>query len=207
MKKKAMHSDMTGKEIRAPRSPALVASVVVALLPLLGTVVACDDDLFQVNWEENPDTAFLFSLARPELNLLSGFDFIGRNPIPIESPEATGKWDMVLDTHEGGLVLLPPSALGIFGDKARIIPMGDVEFDAVRRAPADTTQYIGDQPVPVELGHVYIVRTRQQAGFYGRQCVYYGKFEPLEQDPVAGTLSFMFDVSPVCNSRKLYPPK
>jgi len=161
----------------------------------------------RVNWQENPDTVILFSLARPELNLRSGFDFINRTPIRIESPEATGKWDMVLDTHEGGLVLLPPGALGITGTKARIIPMGPMDFDAVRRAPSDTTLYVGDKPVPVEIGHVYVVRTRQQAGFYGRQCVYYGKFEPLEQDPAEGTLKFVLDVSPVCNSRKLYPPK
>ena len=90
---------------------------------------------------------------------------------------------------------------------ARIIPMGDMEFDEVRRAPSDTTLYIGDEPVPVEIGHIYVIRTRQKAGLYGQRCVYYGKFEPLEKDPVAGTMSFVFDVSPVCNSRKLYPPK
>jgi hypothetical protein len=177
------------------------------LLPLFILTTACDDDLFQVNWRENPDTVILFSLARPELNLRSGFDFISRTPIRIESPEATGKWDMVLDTHEDGLVLLPPGALGIQGTRARIIPMGPVDYDDVRRAPSDTTTYIGDQAVPVEIGHIYVVRTRLQAGFYGRQCVYYGKFEPLEEDVVEGTLTFVFDISPVCNSRKLYPPK
>jgi hypothetical protein len=190
-----------------PRRPSRAVSAWLVLLPILGLATACDDDLFQVNWVENPDTAFLHSLARPELNLLSGFDFISRAPIRIESPEATGKWDMVLDTHEGELVFLPPGAVGIVGSKARIIPMGDMEYDAVRRAPSDTNRYVSDEPVPVEIGHIYVIRTRQQAGFYGRQCVYYGKFEPLEQDPVAGTLSFVFDVSPVCNSRKLYPPK
>jgi hypothetical protein len=179
----------------------------VLILPLVLLTTACDDDLFQVDWKENPDTVILFSLARPELNLRSAFDFISRTPVRIESPEATGKWDMVLDTHEEGLVLLPPGALGIANSKARIIPMGPMDFDAVRRAPSDTTMYVGDEPVAVEIGHVYVVRTRQQAGFYGRQCVYYGKFEPLEEDPVEGTLKFMFDVSPVCNSRKLYPPK
>jgi hypothetical protein len=177
------------------------------LFPILTALTACDDDLFKVDWEENPDTAFLYSLARPELNLLSGFDFISRIPVRIESPNATGQWDMVLDTHDGELVLLPPGAIGIVGSKARIIPMGDTDFDAVRRAPSDTTMYIGDEPVPVVVGHVYVVRTRQQAGFYGRTCVYYGKFEPLEKDPVAGTMVFQFDASPVCNSRKLYPEK
>jgi len=207
MKNTTMLSDRAGKESRASRSISLAASVFVVLVPLLGLLTACDDDLFQVNWEENPDTVLLYSLARPELNLLSGFDFIGRRAVSIETPDATGKWDMVLDTYEDGLVFLPPGALGVDGTKAQIAPMGDMEFEAVDKAPSDTTLYISDQPVPVELGHVYVVRTREQAGYYGRQCVYYGKFEPLEQDLVAGTLSFIFDVSPVCNSRKLYPPK
>ena len=179
----------------------------VLALPLLASAMACDDDLFKVNWVENPDTAYLYSLARPELNLLSAFDFISRIPIRIESPNATGQWDMVLDTQEGRLVFLPPEAIGISGSKARIIPMGAIPFAEVLKAPSDTTLYIGDRAVPVEIGHVYVIRTRQQSGLYGQSCVYYGKFEPLEQDPVAGTLSFLFDVSPVCNNRKLYPPK
>jgi hypothetical protein len=177
------------------------------LLPLLVAPTACDDDYFQVDWELNPDTVSLFSLARPELNLLSGFDFISRTPVRIESPSATGRWDMVLDTQDGDLVLLPPEAVGVPESRARIIPMGDVLFDEVRRAPSDTTLYIGDEAVPVVIGDVYVVRTRRQAGSFGRSCVYYGKFEPLEKDVAQGTLTFVFDVSPVCNSRKLFPPK
>jgi hypothetical protein len=160
-----------------------------------------------VKWAENPDTVLLHSLARPELNLLSAFDFIGRQPVRIESPNATGRWDMVLDTQGDELVLLLPVAVGIPDSKARIAPMGDVPFEEVVKAPSDTTKYISDEPVPINVGHVYVVRTREQAGFYGRRCVYYGKFEPLDQDPLAGTLTFQFDVSPACNSRKLIPPK
>jgi hypothetical protein len=179
----------------------------VLLLPLLAGVTACEDDLFKVRWEENPDTANLFSLARPELNLLSAFDFVSRTPVRVESPDATGKWDMVLDTQDGELVLLPPGALGVVGSRARIIPMGNATFEEVRRAPSDTTLYVGDEPVPVVVGNIYVIRTREQLGVYGRRCVYYGKFEPLEQNVAEGTMSFVFDVSPVCNSRKLYPEK
>jgi hypothetical protein len=192
---------------RRRRSGALgVSWIWVALiLPVLAGSLACDDDLFRIRWQENPDTANLFSLARPELNLLSAFDFISRVPVRIESPDATGRWEMVLDTQDGKLVLLPPGAIGVVGTRARIIPMGPIPFEEVRRAPSDTTLYVYDEPVPVEVGHTYVVRTRQQVGVYGQRCVYYGKFEALEQDPVEGTMSFVFDVSPVCNSRKLYP--
>jgi len=180
---------------------------VFIMVPLLAVSMACDDDYWTIKWEENPDTVFLYSLARPELNLLSAFDFISRTPVKIESPTATGQWDMVLDTKDGNLVLLPPEAVGVTGSSARIAPMGAVDFAEVRRAPADTTKYVGDEGVPVEVGHVYVIRTRQRAGLYGQRCVYYGKFEPLEKNVAAGTMSFVFDASPVCNSRKLFPPK
>lgn len=185
----------------------LVRGARVFLVLLLTGLSACDDDLFVIKWEESPDTVLLYSLARPELNLLSAFDFVSRLPVRVESPEAAGRWDLVVDTQDGNLVFLPPGALGVTDSKARVIPMGPASFDDIRRAPADTTLYVGDSPVRVELGHVYVIRTRQEAGFYGRACVYYGKLEPLTQDPENGTLTFVFDVSPVCNSRKLFPPK
>ena len=76
---------------------------------------------------------------------------------------------------------------------------------AVVEAPADTTLYTATSPVPVELGNVYVLRTRQGYGSFGQVCVYYAKLEPLEIDPVGGTLRFVFDSSPVCNDRKLIP--
>ena len=177
----------------------------VMALPLLASTVACDDDLFRIRWEEDPDTAFLYSLARPELNLLSGFDFISRIPVKIESPNSTGQWDVVLDTQGSELVLLTPEAMGITGSRTGIADMGDMTFEEVRRAPSDTTRYVTNVAVPVEVGTVYVIRTRQQSGLYGQRCNYYGKFKPLEKDVTAGTLSFVFDVSPICNSRKLFP--
>jgi hypothetical protein len=184
---------------RAPRARALF------LLLSIPSLFGCDDDLFQVKWEISPDTVLLYSLARPELNLLSAFDFVSEVPVPVESPNATGEWDMALDTQDGGLVFLPPGAVGISDSKARIIPMGTASFEELRQAPSDTTLYVGDRAVPVVLGNTYIIRTRQKRGIYGQVCVYYGKFEPLFMDVVAGTLTFMYDVSPVCNSRKLVP--
>ena len=167
---------------------------------------ACGDDPFKIRWEESPDTVLLYSLARPELNLLSGFDFVRRIPVRIEAPSAAGKWDLALDTQDGELVFLPPGALGV-NSQARIIVMPGMEYHDVKRAPSDTTLYIGDRPVPVELGNVYVIRTRREAGIYGTSCLYYGKLEPLAKDPDQESVTFQFDVSPVCNSRKLIPPK
>jgi len=179
----------------------------LALFLLLPGIWACDDNPFKIRWVADPDTVLLYSLARPELNLNSGFDFVGRTGVRIEAPSAVGKWDLAVDTQNGALVFVPPGALGVTGTTARIAPMGDMSFEDIRRAPRDTTLYIGDRVVPVEVGNLYVVRTRQSIGSWGTRCVYYGKLQPLEADPEAGTLTFVFDVSPVCNDRKLFPPK
>ncbi len=179
----------------------------LTLLLVLPALAGCDDDPFRVDWVENPDTVRLYSLARPELNLLSAFDFIGRYPVSIESPNAAGQWDLALDTQGGALVFLPPRSVGIQASKSGVAPMPGADFQEVRVAPSDTSLYIGDRPVKVEVGTTYVVRTRQTSGYYGTLCVYYGKLEPLAIDVQEGTLTFVFDTSPVCNDRKLYPPK
>ena len=166
--------------------------------------MACDDP-FATKWSENADTVLLHSLARPELNLLSAFDFVSRFPVRVESPSAAGEWDMVIDTEDGQLVFRPPGALGLTDSKARIAELPGQDFLALIEAPKDTTLYLSAVGLPVHLGSTYVIRTRQRTGFYGNVCVYYGKFEPLSADVEAGTVTFQFDVSPVCNSRKLIP--
>jgi len=183
------------------RALALVAAIAVGS----GGVSACGSDPFAINWVESPDTVLLYSLARPELNLVSGFDFYHRVAVRIEDSGATGNWDMAVDTRSGDIVLLAPGALGV-DSKARITRIPGTTFSEVIEAPADTTLYTATVPVPVELGSVYVMRTRQAYGSFGQVCVYYAKLEPLEIDPVGGTLRFVYDASPACNNRKLIPP-
>jgi len=193
----------------ADRGPVLLRRAVrfLALFPLLPAIWACDDDPFKINWELSPDTVLIYSLARPEMNLSSAFDFVGRRPVRVESPSAVGEWDLALDTQDGSLVFVPPAAIGITGSEAAIVSMGEMPYEEIRRAPRDTTLYISDRVVPVVVGDLYVIRTRQKAGAWGTRCVYYGKFEPLSADPDLGILTFQYDVSPVCNDRKLVPPK
>lgn len=183
------------------RTPALAALVALGILSL----GACGRDPFQIDWVESPDTVLLYSLARPQLNLLSGFDFYNRIGVRVEDSEATGNWDVAVDTRNGKIVLLAPGALGV-DSRARVARIPGATFAEVIEAPADTTLYTATSPVPVELGSVYVIRTRQGYGSFGRVCVYYAKMEPLEIDPVGGTLRFVYDSSPVCNDRKLIPP-
>jgi hypothetical protein len=185
------------------RVPALVAAIVFA--PMLA---ACgDDDPFGFNdWTLSPDTAFIYSLARPELNLASGFNLNSRRVIRVEAAGATGTWDFLVNTVDDDLVFVTPSAVGL-ETNAGIARIDDETFESIRSAPADTSVYERLQPVTVELGQLYVVRTNQQTGSFGQRCTYYGKVEAIEIDVPGGTLRFRYDSNPVCNSRDLVPPE
>ncbi|MBI4540335.1 MAG: hypothetical protein HY704_12600 [Gemmatimonadetes bacterium] len=168
------------------------------------SLAACDDDFFDFRWTASPDTAVIYSLARPELGPPSAFDFLARQPVRIEAPTATGRWDVALDTRDGRLELLPPGALGV-QSMARILLLADTSFDAVNEAPGDSSRYVADRPLPLRSGAVYVVRTHEEISF-GQRCPHYGKFTPVAVDEVAGTLRFLFDVNPFCSDRRLVPP-
>jgi hypothetical protein len=114
---------------------------------------------------------------------------------------------MALDTRDGDLVFLPPGAVGLESSTAGIAPMGDMAYEDLRKAPRDTTLYVRNEPVPVNVGELYVIRSRQKAGSYGSRCNYYGKFIPISKNLQDQTVTFYFDISPVCNDRKLVPPK
>lgn len=191
-----------GTPSRRGRAPALTALLLGGMVGL----AACGGDPFRIDWVEAPDTVRLFSLAHPDLNLVSGFDFYNRFALAVERADATGNWDMAVDTRGGQIVLLPPGALGVTS-KARVAALRGRTLADVTEAPADTTLYEARNPVPVELGTVYVWRTRQGFGSFGTSCVYYAKMEPLIIDAEGGALTFVFDGSPVCNDRSLVPPK
>jgi hypothetical protein len=188
-----------GQERRyAPAIPAALAALTVAL-------GACGDDPFAFEWSDEPDTVKIYSLARPELNIPSGFSFYDGLMYAVEQPAASGRWDAALDTQDGSLVLLPPGALGITG-RARIVAYAGAVFSEIVQAPSNEDLYVADEPVPVADGTVYIIRTNLRPGSFGSSCVYYAKMEPLVIDVADGSLTFQYVTSPICNSRDLTPP-
>ncbi len=167
---------------------------------------ACGDDPFAYDWFDTPDTAVIFSLQTPlQQQLSSGFSFYDRTPIRIEVAGATGSWDIALDTRNGELVVLPPGALGITA-RGAIASLGAVPFGDIDQAPSDTLLYEADDPIPMTLGHVYVVRTNRRAGNFGSSCVYYAKMSPTALDATAGSMFFEFVASPICNNRDLVSP-
>jgi hypothetical protein len=177
----------------------------LAALVLVATAAACGEDPFAFQWVENPRETTLYSLDREERNRPSAFAMLDGERVVLESPAAAGQWDFALNREGGQLVFVPPRAVGV-QSRAGIFVVPNVRFDEVREAPADTASYITSQTVPVSLGSIYVVRTRQQSGVFGQACTYYGKVQPLEIDVEQGTLLFRFDTSPDCNNTSLVPP-
>jgi hypothetical protein len=170
---------------------------------LLGATLAlgaCDDEIAEPIWAAAPDTAVLFSLARPELELEPAFNFVDRRVVAIHQPNAATLWDIAVDTRAGQLVLLTPNALGITS-RARIAALPGQSFELVEEAPADTLLFTATNPVPMQLTTTYVVRTDARGG-----CTFYAKLQPLAIDVPTGRLEFKYDTNPFCNDRRLVPP-
>jgi len=193
-----------GPEMGKPGSTSWGGAVVLFAVTVLGGPSLGCDDPYALEWFEVPDTALLYTMARPELNLASAFDFLGGIGMVVESAAATGNWDVVLDTQEGRLVLSPPGVFHIESE-ARISVFANTDFWDMERAPGDSTLYVTDAPVPLEMGSVYVIRTREITDYYGNTCIYHLKMEPLVLDPEKETLTFRYLLNPNCNSLRLVP--
>jgi hypothetical protein len=185
--------------------PKWATAGVAAITMSVGLTACGGTDPFDIGWTQSPDTVILFSLARPEPNLPSAFDFHLGLAHVLEAPASTGQWDLVLHTQDGRLVFLLPEALGIPSD-ARIIELPGLTFDEVAEAPSDSTAYTIDDVVTVNLGSVYVVRTHTGSDQFGFNCVFYAKMEALEVDPERGTLLFVYDANPLCGGTDLIAP-
>lgn len=179
---------------------ALMATTALTVVAL----PACGDNPFNQTWTAMPDTALLYSLARPELNLNSAFDFVNRQPREIEEPGASGRWDVAVDTREDDLVFLGARALGI-DSQAGVFRFPGMSFEEVTEAPSDSADYSYDQPVPIRTGSTYAIQTREVRGSFGRTCFFYAKVEPLQVRPDVGSVTFLYDVNTVCDNRSLVP--
>jgi len=185
--------------------PRFATAGIVVLTLSFGLTACKRRDPFDIEWIESPDTSLLFSLARPDLNLPSAFDFHLGVARVVESPSSTGQWDVILDTQDDQLIFLLPEVLGI-PSQARIIELPGLAFEEVRKAPSDTTAYTIDEAVPIRLGSVYVIRTNQGTDQFGFSCLFYAKMEALEIDLTGGTLLFVHDANPLCNDQDLVPP-
>lgn len=174
--------------------------VCLAALP----IVACDDEVGLDVWTDTPDTVTIYSLSRTDLiGRPSAYDFINHVVVEVESPTATGNWDVAL-RHEGGqLALVPASGFQGQNSRAALTTITGQTFEGLKEAPEDTARY-SSAPVPVQPGQLLVVRTRRtQCGFSA--AVRFGKIKILDVNPAAGTVRFETIVNPFCNDRSLIP--
>lgn len=180
--------------------------MLAAALPLVAFLSGCGEDpLTPIVWTSVVDTATIYSLARPELDLLSAFNFHDRTGIRLERVGQAEQWDIALDTRGGQLVLLPPGALGVTSE-ARIVPLPGQPYETAAEAPKDTALYSSTQPLPVVVDRLYVVKTGVRATELGGICGYYAKMKPIAIDAAQGSMTFVYEANPVCNDRSLVPP-
>ena len=182
------------------------ARAIAPLLLLVLTASGCGGSDALLTWTASPDTVLLYSLSRPEMNLLSAFSFRDRSTVRIETAGSSFSWDIALDTRGGQLVLLAPGALGI-QSRARVARLPGMTFDDIIDAPEDSLLYSQTEPVVLDLNSGYVVQTDLRTSPFGGTCVFYAKLQPLTIDVVAGSLKFVFDASPLCNDPMLVPPE
>lgn len=178
---------------------------VLCAAALVGTA-ACNDGLGPPNWDATPVTGVLYSLTRPEyVGRPSAYDFVGRRRIVIESPGATGDWDLALAEQGGQLVFLPAGLFPGIDEEVLVMETEYRTLAAAREAPSDTSTYERG-PTPVHEDAVYIIRTRRATCITFGAGPYYGKFQVLSVDAAEGSIEIAVVRNQYCNDRSLIPP-
>lgn len=186
------------------RFSTISAPIFGVLLLLTAVPLTQGCETFELRWTPITDTVTLYSLARPEfVDLPGAFDFYSRRPIVVEQPTVgdPATFDLGLSEDGGDFVFLPAGLFATFEINPGVVAIDSpgVTFDNLAVAPPDG--YVTDEPVVLELGVVYAVRTRRDRG----GCARYGKFEILDMDP-AGVVEFRQIRNNLCNDRELIPP-
>lgn len=168
---------------------------------------ACDDDLGGPgSWDAEVDTVSVYSLSRGELQgLPAAYSFVEDNLVVVEEAGVGGAWDLGLAEEEGSFVFIAPGAIDGLSPSAGIARLDDATFEELEVAPADTLAYEDVDPVPVDVGVTYVVRSRRDPRV-NASCVYHAKLETLATDAERGSVELRFTRNPFCNERALVPP-
>lgn len=178
-----------------------------ALLGALLSLAACGDDFGPSRWSAVPDTTLIYSASRPDLiRQPSAFDVVNLSRVIIEGGGATGNWDIVLLEQNGTFVMAPERVLTGSDSRSGIARTNATTLEEVREAPGDTASFTRE-PVAIQEGSIYILRSRRASCFGFGTGIFYAKLEALEVDPAAGTYRFAVVRNPNCNDRALIPPE
>ncbi|MEE8521585.1 MAG: hypothetical protein V3U63_09445 [Gemmatimonadota bacterium] len=137
---------------------ALVVGALTALI-----VGACSDDpTFQFPVPEEPLESDLFDLATGPVGEPSALDVVsGRGnglprPVRVEQSE---QWDIAFGMSDQGAEWLPRGVFEGLPISSGIVQVPGT-FESVTNVPGNSEEYIDDEPVSIEVGAVYAVRSR-----------------------------------------------
>lgn len=167
----------------------------VLLALAAGLLAACDDPLAPT-LAPVPDEASrstLFDFRTSGLRQSSAFDVASSGPVRTDQ---TSGWDFLLELDDGTFLFRPRSVVLDVSSTAGLQRVSSA-FDELSMAPEDG--YVTDDPVPVEEGAVYAVRSRRQ----GIGCLRFLKLEVLAVDPGAGAVELRHLGNPNCGRRTL----
>lgn len=165
-------------------------------------MVSCGDPLEPVliPLPEQPEAVELTDFISGSLLEPSGFDLISRHVI--RTDQETG-WDFVF-SFDGDVPIL--SSRAIFTDDTEYGPGLQIvmaSFEDVTVAPENG--YIILDPIPISVGDVVVVRSRQDLSFGRLTCRFYGKFNIDEIDVAEETVVLSHLINPNCENRNLDP--
>ncbi len=181
-------------------------SLWILALAAVGTLAACNDNTGPITWAASPDTVTLVSASRSDFSGLgSGFDITSRLPIVIERLGQANGYDFAITDQNGTFNFTPAGVFLGTSNRAGIATTNATDLTAVRSAPSDTSAYVQLHPVPIQIGPVYVVRSRRVSCLLTTGS-YYAKMQALSVDPATGLVKFQIVENPNCGDQALVPP-
>ena len=139
------------------------ARITVALLLTLGALISCGDSLdTSFPPPEIPFDATLYDLIAGPIDRSSAFDVVAAQGLNLPRTvrvDQTENWDIAFAAIEGEPFFLPRGFFETLAPSAGILEMqGD--FENITLLPGDSEFYEYEEPVPVNPGSTYAIRSR-----------------------------------------------
>ncbi len=172
------------------------------IIPLLLIAVAasCGDPFAPILTPvPDPEEVVLHDFDLGSLLDPAAFDMFNRSAVRTDQSNA---WDFVfsVDSGIGPTLQARESILGLESDAG--LQTSNSEFGLLSTAPKDG--YITNEPVPIAVGSVLTVRSRQTLSFRTR-CRVYGKLEIISIEGTPATVTLRFVINPNCEQRDIEP--
>lgn len=164
---------------------------------LAATLTACEDPLSsrRAPVPDEPSLATLTSLEDGTLREPSAFDVTG--PEAVRTDQTSG-WDFVLRRSDGGGLEFAPRNVIVATSSSAGLQRSESSFEELDQVPEGG--YRTDEPVPVEAGGVYAVRSRPDPAVRVT-CLRFMKMEVLSVDGEAGRVEIRYLGNPNCGRR------